>query len=137
MLALRVQVVDAWMATVKAELDEADELGPPILENTMPSFHDGLALLLTPEFHQRGEVDIAVVAAEHGGERARLTRYATTSLIHELQIFRRVLFQTLHTEEVHLTPAQSNAIHASIDSAFNRSLASQASSPEANLSRES
>jgi hypothetical protein len=68
-LALRAQVVDAWMATVKAELNEAHELGPPILENTMPSFHDGLALLLTPEFHQRGEIDIAVVAAEHGGER--------------------------------------------------------------------
>lgn len=117
-LALRMQVIDAWMATVKAELDKAYELGPPILENTMPSFHDSLALLLTPDFQQRGEIDIAVVAAEHGGERARLTRYNTTTLIHELQIFRRVLFQTLHMEDVHLTPVQSNAIHVSIDSAI-------------------
>ena len=117
-LALRGQVVDAWMAAVKAELDKAYELGPPILENTMPSFHDGLALLLTPDLQQRGEIDIAVVAAEHGGERARLTRYNTTTLIHELQIFRRVLFQTLHMEEVQLTPVQSNAIHVSIDSAI-------------------
>lgn len=117
-LALRAQVVDAWKATVRTELDKAYELGPPILENTIPSFHDSLALLLTPEFHQRSEVDIAVVAAEHGGERARLTRYDTTTLIHELQIFRRVLFQTLHKENVQLTPPQSSAIHAAIDSAI-------------------
>lgn len=117
-LALRPQVVDAWKATVKAELDKAYELGPPILENTIPSFHDSVALLLTPELHQRGEVDIAVQATEHGGERARLTRYDTTTLIHELQIFRRVLFQTLHKENVQLTPAQSSDIHVCIDSAI-------------------
>lgn len=117
-LALRTRVVDAWKATVKAELDKAYELGPPILENTMPSFFDSVALLLTPELQQRGEVDMAVHAAEHGGERARLTRYDTTTLIHELQIFRRVLFQTLHMEDVHLMPAQSSAIHVCIDSAI-------------------
>ena len=117
-LALRSRVVDAWKSNVQFELGRADELEPPILENTMPSFHDSLALLLTPEFHDRGEVDIAVVAAEHGGERARLTRYDTTTLIHELQIFRRVFFQALNDHDVQLTPQQSNAIHVSIDSAI-------------------
>lgn len=117
-LALRLQVVNAWKSNVQFELGRADELEPPILENTMPSFHDSLALLLTPEFHARGEADISVVAAEHGGERARLTRYDTTTLIHELQIFRRVFFQTLHDQDVQLTPAQSSAVHMSIDSAI-------------------
>lgn len=126
-LALRVQVIDAWKATVKAELDKAYELGPPILENTLPSFHDSLALLLTPEFHQRSAVDIAVVSVEHGGERARLTRYDATTLIHELQIFRRVLFQALHSEHIGLTPAESSAIHAAIDSAIRDSATAFAS----------
>lgn len=126
-LALRVQVVDAWKSTVKAELDKACEPGPPILEDTLPSFHDSLALLLTPEFRRRSEVDISVVSAEHGSERARLTRYDTTTLIHELQIFRRVLFQTLYQEHIGLTPAQSSAIHAAIDSAIRDSATAFAS----------
>lgn len=126
-LALRLQVVDAWKSAVKNELDKAYELGPPILENTLPSFHDSLALLLTPEFHQRSAVDIAVVAAEHGGERARLTRYDTTTLIHELQIFRRVLFQALDREHIGLAPAQSSAIHAAVDSAIRDSATAFAS----------
>lgn len=117
-LALRNQVIDAWKTNIQFELGRADELEPPILENTMPSFHDSLALLLTPEFQDRGEVDVAVNAAEHGGERARLTRYDTTTLIHELQIFRRVFFQALHDQDVQLTPLQSNVIHVSIDSAI-------------------
>ena len=126
-LALRTQVIKAWKSNVQFELGRADELEAPILENTMPSFYDSLALLLTPEFHERGEADISVVAAEHGGERARLTRYDTTTLIHELQIFRRVFFETLHDQDVQLTPAQSSAIHISIDRAVRDSASAFAS----------
>ena len=126
-LALRTQVIKAWKSNVQFELGRADELEAPILENTMPSFHDSLALLLTPEFHERGEADISVVAAEHGGERARLTRYDTNTLIHELQIFRRVFFETLHDQDVQLTPAQSSAIHISIDRAVRDSASAFAS----------
>lgn len=121
LLALRAAVVEAWKATVLDGLDRARELGAPILENTMPAFHDSVALLLTPKYLQRGQADLAVVAAEHGGERARLTRYDTTTLIHELQIFRRVLFQTLHAKGVNLNMEQANAIHSAIDGAVRES----------------
>ncbi|HEY0490050.1 MAG TPA: HAMP domain-containing sensor histidine kinase [Telluria sp.] len=121
LLALRDRVIEAWKSNVQFELARANDLVEPILENTMPSFHESLALLLTPEFQTRSEADLATIATEHGGERARMTRYDTTALIHELQIFRRVLFQTLDAEGVFLAPAQVNMLHTSIDVAVRES----------------
>jgi signal transduction histidine kinase len=122
MLALRDQVVEAWCQAVRESLHKAGSLPEPILLNTLPTFFERLARLLTPAYYQAGGVDVAVIAQEHGGERARLSGYDTTTLIREYQLFRQVLFRMLHQGGVALTHEQREAIATSIDSAIRESV---------------
>lgn len=122
MLALRDQVIDAWRQAARETLCKAGELPDPILQNTLPTFYEHLARLLTQEFYQASGVDVAVIAQEHGGERARLSGYDTTTLIREYQLFRQVLFRMLHQGGVQLTHEQREAIATSIDSAIRESV---------------
>jgi signal transduction histidine kinase len=122
MLALRDQVVDAWRQAARETLCKAGELPDPILMNTLPAFYEHLARLLTQEYYQASGVDVAIIAQEHGGERARLSGYDTTTLIREYQLFRQVLFKMLHQHGVALTHEQREAIATSIDSAIRESV---------------
>ena len=122
MLALRDQVIDAWSEAVRGTLHKAGNLPEPILLNTLPTFYERLARLLTPAYYQAGGVDVAVIAQEHGGERARLSGYDTTTLIREYQLFRQVLFKMLHQGGVALSHEQREAIATSIDSAIRESV---------------
>jgi len=122
MLALRGQVIDAWCRSVREKLCKAGDLPDPILLNTLPAFYENLARLLTHEYYQASGVDVAVIAQEHGGERARLTGYDTTTLIREYQLFRQVLFRMLREGGVQLSHDQREAIDTSIDSAIRESV---------------
>ena len=122
MLALREPVIEAWSKSARETLHKAGSLPEPILLNTLPTFYERLARLLTPEFYQASGVDVAVIAQEHGGERARLSGYDTTTLIREYQLFRQVLFRMLHQGGVQLTHEQREAIATSIDSAIRESV---------------
>lgn len=122
MLALRGQVIEAWCQAARETLCKAGDLPDPILLNTLPTFYEHLARLLTEEFYQASGVDVAVIAQEHGGERARLSGYDTTTLIREYQLFRQVLFRMLHQGGVALTHEQREAIATSIDSAIRESV---------------
>lgn len=115
MVALRGQVVAAWMDEVRRMVPQAKELPVPILENTMPAYFDTLAALLTPEHSARMVTDLGAVASEHGGERARMTMYDATALIHELQIFREVLLRELERYGVALDASQRATLVAHID----------------------
>lgn len=122
MLALREQVIEAWCKAARETLHKAGNLPEPILLNTLPTFYERLARLLTPEYYQAGGVDVAIIAQEHGGERARLSGYDTTTLIREYQLFRQILFRMLHQGGVQLTHEQREAIATSIDSAIRESV---------------
>jgi len=115
MVALRGQVVAAWMDEVRRTVPQARELPVPILENTVPAYFDTLAALLTPEHSARLVTDLGAVASEHGGERARMTMYDATALIHELQIFREVLLRELERHGVALDASQRATLVAHID----------------------
>lgn len=122
MLDMRGQVIEAWCQLARDTLCKAGELPAPILLNTLPIFYERLARLLTPEYYQASGVDVAVIAQEHGGERARLSGYDTTTLIREYQLFRQVLFKMLHQGGVALSHEQREAIATSIDSAIRESV---------------
>ncbi|WP_374583853.1 ATP-binding protein [Pseudoduganella sp.] len=122
MLALREQVIDAWCQAVRDTLCKAGSLPAPILLNTLPVFYERLARLLTPRYFHASGVDVAIIAQEHGGERARLSGYDTTTLIREYQLFRQVLFTMLHQGGIALTHEQRAAIDTSIDSAIRESV---------------
>lgn len=122
MLALRDKVIEAWSQAARETLCKADVLPEPILLNTLPTFYERLARLLTQAYYHVGGVDVAIIAQEHGGERARLSGYDTTTLIREYQLFRQVLFTMLHQGGVVLTHEQREAIATSIDSAIRESV---------------
>ena len=115
MVALRIQIVEAWMKEVRGHVPQARELPLPILENTLPAYFDTLAALLTPGHSARIITDLGAVASEHGGERARMTMYDATALIHELQIFRDVLFRELGRQGVALDEGQRTTLVAHLD----------------------
>jgi signal transduction histidine kinase len=121
-LARRLQIMDAWMSNMRNTVPKAGPLLTPILENTLPSFLDSLALLLTDEMAPKVQTDLGVLATEHGGERARLTSFDTTALIHELQIFRDTLFAELDRDGVILNPRQRAIITTYVDNAIRESV---------------
>ncbi|MFC0250622.1 sensor histidine kinase [Massilia consociata] len=121
MVALRGQVLDAWMAEVRRAVPQAKELSLPILANTLPAYFDTLAALLTPQHPARIVSDLGTVASEHGGERARLTLYDATAVIHEMQIFRDVLFRELERHGVVLEGEQRAMLSSYIDATIRES----------------
>lgn len=116
MLALRDTVFAVWETRVRERIAQASEVQHPILIDTLPVFYDNIAQSISPDYPRASAVDGTTVAAEHGGERARVTAYDHAALIGEYQIFRWALFQVLQREGVVLDHRETEAIHASIDS---------------------
>lgn len=121
MVALRRPIIEAWMNEVRAAVPQAKELAPPIAENTLPAYFDTLAALLTPGHSARLLTDLGALASEHGGERARMTSYDATAVIHEMQIFRNVLFRELAHHGVLLDEGQRATLFAHIDATIRES----------------
>ncbi len=121
MLAVRAEVLQAWMDQVRGTVPQARELPLPILQNTLPAYFDTLAALLTPGYTARVVNDLGAVASEHGGERARMTEYDATAVIHELQIFRDILFRELVRHGVALEAGEQAILSAHIDATIRES----------------
>jgi signal transduction histidine kinase len=115
MMACRDQVVANWMDTMRRTVPSAGPLHTAILGNTLPAVLDTLALLLTDAEQEHAFHDLLVLANEHGGERARLTPYDITTLIHELQLFKQVLFAELNKTGATLTLDQCMLLGNAID----------------------
>ena len=115
LMTCREQVVASWMETVRNTVPKAVPLHVAILGNTLPAIVDTVALLLTDSERTHAISDLTVLATEHGGERARLTPYDITTLIHELQLFKQVLFAQLEQSGVPLEPGHRTLIANSLD----------------------
>ena len=122
MLALRDRVLGEWERQVRAALDQARGLAHPILIDTLPQFYDNIAESLTPDFPRLSGVDGSTVAAEHGGERARLGAYDHEALMSEYQAFRRVIFEVLYADGLQLTAQEVLAINGSIDAGIQQAV---------------
>ena len=118
MLALREQVFVEWERAVRARIEEAAQLRHPVLIDTLPVFYDNIAESLTPGFGREGGADGTTVAAEHGGERARITSYDHVALIDEYQLLRRCILEALARDGVSLSHAEVLVIDSSIDAAI-------------------
>ena len=116
MLDLRDAVFEAWETRVRERVAQARNVQPPILIDTLPAFYDNIVESISPDYPRTSAVDGATVAAEHGGERARITSYDHSALIEEYQAFRWAIFDVLHREQVELDHREVHTIHSSIDS---------------------
>lgn len=103
MLELRDAVFVEWERRVRELLAKADQLPHPILIDTLPEFYTNIAEALTADSPRRDGVEGNSLAAEHGGERARVTAYDQEALIREYQLFRWVVYDVLYREGVALS----------------------------------
>jgi signal transduction histidine kinase len=122
MLALRDDVLAEWIARLRANVKEAEQLPHPILINTFPALYDNLAEAITPNYPRATAEEGSTVASEHGGERARLTNYNAQAVIAEYQLLRWVIFDVLKLNGVQLTDSELYIIHASIDESIRESV---------------
>jgi signal transduction histidine kinase len=118
MLALRDAVFAEWEERVRATIPDASALQHPILIDTLPAYYDNIAEAVTAAYPRLTAAGGTSLAAEHGGERARITAYDHQALISEYQIFRWVIFDVLYREGVHLEPSEVLTINASVDAAI-------------------
>jgi signal transduction histidine kinase len=106
-----------YKCRLKERLPAARIESGPIIINTLPAFITRLALALSPD----NEIDFASeysnIALAHGNERAKLTNYSLADVIHEYQVLREILVDTLR-ESAHLTPGEWHVVHRSIDEAI-------------------
>lgn len=114
MLELRDEVFEEWVSQVRL-LPEAQQIHQPILINTLPVFYDNIAQAVTSDYPRQTASDGTSLAAEHGGERARMTAYSHQALISEYQMFRWAIFNVLEREAVRLSHTEYLTINASID----------------------
>lgn len=118
MIALRETVLAEWERRLRAAVAKASALAHPILIDTLPVFYNNIAEAMTADYSRVSGVDGTTVAAEHGGERARLTAYDHESLILEYQLLRRTILDVLHADGVQLSDRELLVVNDSIDTAI-------------------
>lgn len=122
MLALRESVFALWEQRVRERILQASTVKHPILIDTLPVFYDNIAQSISPHYPRTSAVDGTTVAAEHGGERARITSYDHSALVEEYQVLRWAIFKVLHQNGVKLDHDEAHTINASIDSGIQESV---------------
>ncbi|HEX8873940.1 MAG TPA: HAMP domain-containing sensor histidine kinase [Nitrosospira sp.] len=115
MLGLRDEVFLEWTKRLRQTVKEAEKLPQPILIDTLPALYGNLAEAITPGYPRATANEGNTVAAEHGGERARLTNYNVHSIISEYQILRWTIFDVLKLNNVELNDDEFFLINVSLD----------------------
>ncbi|HEX8603576.1 MAG TPA: hypothetical protein VF774_13095, partial [Pseudoduganella sp.] len=119
LLALRDAVFQEWLTTVRAHVDCAQKLPTPVLVDTLPVFYEHLCAAGSGECFDPGQ---STLASEHGGERARLTRYDVETVAHEFKLFRGAMFAAWHDAGIALPPGQVARLDALVDEAIRESI---------------
>ncbi|MDB5796953.1 MAG: histidine kinase [Paucimonas sp.] len=122
LLELTDRVFSEWEKRVRASLPKAGSLPYPILINTLPTFYKNLVEALTPDYPRTtAEVTGPAVASEHGGERARLTRYRAEDLIAEYQVLRETVGDVLRQDGYQPKDEEMGIIDAAFNAAIRES----------------
>lgn len=121
-LELRDLVLAQWSARVTAEIPPAAALGEPILIDTLPTLYDNIAQSLAVGAPRPFATTGTNLAISHGRERANMTDYGPHDLIHELQIFREVLFSVATARRLPLSKRDAEVIGHSIEEAARESI---------------
>lgn len=123
MLALRDEVLEHWIARVRAEVRGARHISTPVIANTLPAFFENVALSLSPAFPRNDATDNNNAAAQHGSERARMTPYGPEQVIHEYQLFRAAIYAVAADHGLLFDTAQRGIVDAGIDNAQREAIA--------------
>ena len=123
LMRVRETVLTSWANAVQLLIPPARTLYEPLLIDTLPAFYDNLVESLSPDF-PRGTPDRGNnVAAIHGDERARLTRYEPGDVVREYQLFRNVLLAVCVADGIVLQPSDIATINDIVDTSVQEALA--------------
>lgn len=115
-------VLAQWSARVTAEIPTAAALGEPVLTNMLPTLYDNITEALSTDEPRPSATAGTTLAIAHGRERANMTDYAPHDLIHELQIFREILFSITRAKGLTLSKHDAEIIGLSIEEAARESI---------------
>lgn len=121
---IKERVLAEWEKRIRASSRSANRLRHPILIDTLPAYYDNLVIALSPGYLPVTPVSSAVIASEHGGERARMTSYSPEELVFEYQIFRATLFDLLSESGIAPSTKEISIVHASIDDSIKEAVTS-------------
>ena len=120
---LKEEILSDWLMRVKTEVITASQLISPVVINTIPLFLDGLAEALCEECSREIATESSNMAQEHGGERARITRYGPEQIIQEYHILRDVVRNKIRSVTA-LTDRDEITLQKSFDKAIQESMIS-------------
>lgn len=120
--ACRDEVLDLWRKRVSVEVPAAAKLDSPILTDTLPILYDNIVEAFSVSDRRNNATMVTNLANVHGRERANMTEYGPQDLIHELQIFREVLFSIAKRKGVKLSKHEAEVIGHSIEHAMRESV---------------
>lgn len=112
---IRNDVLSKWADRVSAEISVAANLDRPVLIDTLPILYDDIAEAISPGMPRPFATSKSNLALMHGQERAQMTNYGPGDLVHELQLFRDVIFAAIKARGVHLEVRECEIIGQSIE----------------------
>lgn len=112
---IRDDVMARWAARVSSEIPVAAGLDGPVLIDTLPILYDDIAEAVSPGAGRPFATSRSNLAQMHGRERARATNYGPGDLVHELQLFRDVIFSAIKARGVQLGRDECEIIGHSIE----------------------
>lgn len=115
---VRDEVMNSWAKRVGEEIPLAADLDSPVLFDTLPILYDDIAEAISPGIERPFATSKSTLGRMHGQDRARMTTYAPADVIHELQLFRSVIFTTVRTHGVNIASKERDIIEESIDIAI-------------------
>jgi signal transduction histidine kinase len=112
---IRNDVLSRWAERVTTEISVAADLDRPVLIDTLPVLYDDIAEAIAPGMPRPFATSKSTLALMHGQERAQMTNYGPGDLVHELQLFRDVIFTTIKAKGVNLGMHECEIIGQSIE----------------------
>lgn len=112
---IRDDVLSRWAARVTQEIRVAADLDRPVLIDALPVLYDDIAEALSPGMGRPFATAKTNLAQIHGQERAKVTNYGPDDLVHELQLFRDVIFSAVKAHGIHISEHECEIIGQSIE----------------------
>lgn len=111
-----------WVERVRERILPAQRERTPVLIDTLPAFLNFLAQALSSQHPRTSASEGNSVPEEHGGERARVTRFRLEDVMQEYQLLRDVLLEVL-SEDGPLEEPAREVIMKSLDKAISEACA--------------
>lgn len=115
------EVLTSWQLQVRREVPHACSVPLRELTKLLPTLYERLVRTMVGE---GAASDYLSIAAEHGCQRARVTRFHAGSVVHELQLFHRAMLDAWGRTGIRLDSMETRRLDSSFELALREALTS-------------